>query len=289
MLRPVKSTSSAIPYSEGSARPWWLWPNVLSLDAPLVAVVWQEAFGRAAGVDLSWDQRGLLALCAWLAYCGDRLLDARRLTGPVDSARHEFARVHAKPLRWLWGLGFVGATVLALKLSALELKMGVLLLAGVIGYFVLQHHARWRLTAGRWKELMVGVGFGLGTLFFVGLQTPLSGALISLGLAWMGLCALNCLLIAGWDRDRDAAIGQPSMARYWPGLRGGMSWGLGGVVGLAILAGGFDPDWWPMALVTVLAALGLWELARRPVAAGAEANRVWADAILLTPVLWLLM
>ena len=23
--------------------PWWLWPNLLALDAPLVAVVWQHA------------------------------------------------------------------------------------------------------------------------------------------------------------------------------------------------------------------------------------------------------
>ena len=30
--------------------PWWLWPNLLGLDAPLVAVVWQQALARMQGV-----------------------------------------------------------------------------------------------------------------------------------------------------------------------------------------------------------------------------------------------
>lgn len=29
--------------------PWWLWPNLLSLDAPVVAVAWAWMFSKAWG------------------------------------------------------------------------------------------------------------------------------------------------------------------------------------------------------------------------------------------------
>ena len=95
----MKPALSVIALPAARMRPWWLWPNVLSLDAPVVALVWQAAFARLLAVELGWTQRGLLAVCVWLAYCGDRLLDARRLPeGSVDSARHAFARDHSKAL-----------------------------------------------------------------------------------------------------------------------------------------------------------------------------------------------
>ena len=50
-----------------------------SLDAVVVALAGQEAFAHVAGVSLGAADRLLLGLCAWLAYCGDRLLDGRRI------------------------------------------------------------------------------------------------------------------------------------------------------------------------------------------------------------------
>ena len=32
--------------------PYWLWPNVLSFDAPLIAIFWQEGFAVSIGVEL---------------------------------------------------------------------------------------------------------------------------------------------------------------------------------------------------------------------------------------------
>ena len=149
-LRPVKANWPAtISVVEDTGRPWWLWLHVLSLDAVIVALVAQEAFAWGAGATLSGVERGLLALCAWLAYCGDRLLDARRLKGPVDSARHEFARMHAKPLSGAWGLGLLGAVLLAGQLTRAELLAGGALAVLVGGYFFLQHHNKLRALAGR--------------------------------------------------------------------------------------------------------------------------------------------
>ena len=185
------------------SRPWWLWPNLLSLDAPLVALAWQEIFARALlSLELDWMQRGLLAVCVWLAYCGDRLLDVRRLPeGPVESPRHAFARENSRTLIMVWGMGLVLAAILALQIPLRELLVGLVLLVVVAGYFALHHLQSTRARAGRWKELMVGVGFAMGTLFFVVMNGHFTVPFLLAAAAWAGLCTLNCLMIAGWDRE----------------------------------------------------------------------------------------
>ena len=42
--------------------PWWLWPNLLSLDAPLVAVLWQGIFAASAGVSIPFAAHVLLGI-----------------------------------------------------------------------------------------------------------------------------------------------------------------------------------------------------------------------------------
>ena len=56
------------------ATPWWLWWNILSVDAPAVAVVWAALFARAAGSRLSAAEAAALALSVWIIYTSDRLL-----------------------------------------------------------------------------------------------------------------------------------------------------------------------------------------------------------------------
>lgn len=285
-LRPVKeSWPATISVVEDAGRPWWLWLHVLSLDAALVALVAQEAFAWSAGATLSGVERGVLALCAWLAYCGDRLLDARRLKGPVDSARHEFARMHANPLSVAWGLGLLGALVLAGQLPRTALLAGGALAVGVGGYFFLQHHQKMRALAGRGKELMAGVGFAAGTLFFVLMKAPFSMPLALLGIAWACICSLNCLLIAGWDRARDRAMGQHSLAGQWPGMETALPRLAMAPLALAGAAPVLEVALLPLAVALAGSALALLELARRAPEMDPELRRVWADAVLLTPVL----
>ncbi|MBT5846476.1 MAG: hypothetical protein HOH86_07750, partial [Verrucomicrobiales bacterium] len=171
----MKPSFTVIALPVARMRQWRLWPNVLSLDAPVVALVWQAAFARILAVELGWTQRGLLAVCVWLAYCGDRLLDARRLpAGPVDSARHAFARDHSKALTVAWCVGLAMAAVMALQMSAREMFAGAGLLAAVGVYFLLHHLQSSRERAGRWKEPMAGMGFAVGALFFVALNLQIN-------------------------------------------------------------------------------------------------------------------
>lgn len=59
------------------SKPAWLLPNLLSLDAPLVAVCWQALLAADTGLALRPAAQVALGLTVWLIYIVDRLLDVR--------------------------------------------------------------------------------------------------------------------------------------------------------------------------------------------------------------------
>ena len=63
----------------------WLWPNLLSLDAPVVALLWQILFARCFHARVELLPSILLVLAVWLIYAADRTIDAWR--GRVDRIR----------------------------------------------------------------------------------------------------------------------------------------------------------------------------------------------------------
>ncbi len=80
-------------------KPWWLIPNLLSLDAPLVAVVWLYIFAKTWRVEyLPWAAYVSLGLVVWVIYVTDRLLDASLGGGIPEKleARHAFHQRHRK-------------------------------------------------------------------------------------------------------------------------------------------------------------------------------------------------
>jgi len=161
------------------------------------------------------------------------------------------------------------------------------LLAIVAGYFFLQHHRTTRKRAGRWKELMVGAGFAGGSIFFVAVRAELSVGLVCLGMAWAVACMQNCLVVAGWDRDEDLAMDQPSLAREMSGLHRWLLIGLlvqFALVGIAVLSHG---AWLKLGGTLLLSGALLGELERRGMHWPTEQRRVWADAVLLCPLLTL--
>ena len=79
--------------------PWWRWPNLLILDSPLLALIWQEQFARVAGVSVGWGDRVLLFCCIWLVYWADRALDAVESGGKTETDRHAI-QLRGKPI-WL--------------------------------------------------------------------------------------------------------------------------------------------------------------------------------------------
>src|SRR5665213_4378258 len=95
------------------SRPW-LWPNLLSLDAPLVALLWQLLFVRCFHGSLGLLPAALLAVAVWIIYVADRTLDAwHGAPGTAEQPRHEFYRRHWRTVLPIWIAALGGGAWLA--------------------------------------------------------------------------------------------------------------------------------------------------------------------------------
>jgi hypothetical protein len=74
-------------------------PHLLSLDAPIVAVVWARLFAESLNLDRLFPGVYLMLFCSvWTIYLGDRLLDTAPWKKKISrTARHQFFRKH-----WWW-------------------------------------------------------------------------------------------------------------------------------------------------------------------------------------------
>lgn len=268
-----------------------VWLNLFCLDAPLVALVWQWIFARSFGAHLPWPLRALLFLTAWLIYLGDRFADSMRLPAESPrSERHQFCQDHM--VGWWIAIVVIFVVDAGLALRTLDLQM--LFLGGTLAvvcalYLFLNH-----LLGGRWrpvpmKEKAVGVLFAAGTTLAVVGQLP--GLTVSFAFAvvlFAMLCTLNCLCIASWERDLDAAQGKTSLLTGWPGVARVLKpFGLFIVVLslVLVLPWRFAAPLWICLAASALLLIWLHaaEHLRR------DYRTALADLVLLTPVLvWLL-
>ena len=263
-----------------------VWLSLVCLDAPVVAVAWQWLFGRIFGAQLTLSLRFLLFLTAWLIYLGDRFADTLRLPpGTAISLRHRFCREHM--MGWWIAIVVIFLVDASLALRTLDLQMLLLggVLAAICGVYLFLNQS----LGGKWrplplKEKAVGILFAAGTTLGVIGQLP--GLTASFGVAVMLfaiLCTFNCLLIAAWERELDAAQGKASFLTSWPAV-----------------SRFFQPIGYGLAFVTVILAifwrfaLPLWLclgvsailLVRLNLARGlSRDNRTaLADIVLLTPL-----
>jgi len=266
--------------------PLWAWPTVLSLDAPVVALVWQESFVRTLHLSLGITPRLLLGLSVWLVYAADRWLDGFSFQSErPGSPRHAFYALRRWPLLQLWLVILFLAVVLAgAALPWADLVHGLLLLGLTIGYFIGVHLLP-RFSQLIPKEIQVSILFGIGvTLFlwgradFVELALPL--------LPFMLLCFLNCAFISLWEHPLDCCQGRPDVLTRLPGLEAWLPPATVMTMGIsAILALASDPAYyWTLALCSALLLL----LHARGQELDLTARRVLADAVLLLPLALLL-
>jgi len=113
--------------------PWWLWPQVLCLDAPLVAVLWGAALGRSHYLHLPSAFLWALGLATWLIYLVDRVADDE--PGPLPtSTRHWFVQRYR---RWVWcavvagGVGLVWLVLARLPVALVGQGMVIAMLAAL--------------------------------------------------------------------------------------------------------------------------------------------------------------
>jgi hypothetical protein len=99
-----------------------LWVHVLSLEAPIVAVLWQAALAKAHGVTLMPMLHVGLGLAVWTIYALDRTWDTFHDRDPWHDRRHAFYRRH----RWKLLLLIIPAAAVVLVWMALrEIPEGI--------------------------------------------------------------------------------------------------------------------------------------------------------------------
>ena len=188
-------------------KPWWLLPNLLSLDAPLVAVVWLCLFARTWGVSYH-PTHGyvLLALGVWVLYVADRVLDAT-LHGdsPRCQARHHF---HRKHWRKFVG-GAVVAAIAALVIVLMQSPIAIFNYLLVEGLLVAVFFAIAAFTSSAAEEvpdaknIVAGVAFAFGTALMAHVylyDRGIRDLLLSREFhAFAVLCILNISAIDLWE------------------------------------------------------------------------------------------
>jgi hypothetical protein len=270
--------------------PAWLWPNLLSLDAPLVAAAWELLLARCYHVPAPLATTLVLALAVWVIYIGDRMLDAVRLASTEGlPARHRFYRAHWRALLLPAVVAApLGAWLAVTRLDAAVFLNGVILLAAIGAYFGLVH----LLPRRQWfpKELAVAAVFAAGCFLpaWRGAGLPGPGVAVP-ALLFAAVCWINLAIIehTEWARLRDRQWDAPHRSTALVGRHAVVASAGAALLGLLLMmlpALGAAP----MVLAAVaLGAAGLAALGARKDKLTADAVRVWADAVLLAPLLLL--
>jgi hypothetical protein len=203
----VPSVAPVVGSIVASEIPWWLWWNVLSIDAPIVAVAWAAVFARGSGGRLPVVDAAVLFLAVWVIYVSDRLLDGWTAgnRGALRE-RHFFCERHGVALVSLLMAASGGIFWLtAESLPAAERDAGVRLGLLLVLYLAAIHAFCGRFSRALPKEIFVGIVFAGGVTLPIWShgrelrwQECIPWAFFAL------LCCLNCLAIEDWERHDDS-------------------------------------------------------------------------------------
>ncbi len=175
---PDSKTENLRPESPAYASiPWWLWVQVLSLDAPVVIVLWQAALAHTHRIHLPAAFYWGLGLVTWMVYLLDRTADALsgRLEQPL-SARHAFCLRHRKLI--LAGLLPAGCVAM-LWTAVTQLPAGLLwqgLAMGLLGAIYLACFSARRATG--LHTVLVGTAILFGLALIIGLPLPVPAKMV---------------------------------------------------------------------------------------------------------------
>ncbi|MDE3105897.1 MAG: hypothetical protein KGK08_12045 [Acidobacteriota bacterium] len=266
--------------------------HLLSLDAPSVAVCWTWFVASACQIPLSRAMTLALFLAVWLLYAADRLLDARQLfVDPLHTAqleaRHLFPHRHYKAFLTATALVTLALATLVHALPSPILLRYLVLAVLLGGYLTIIHSvaAPQRLP----KEFAVGLVFAAFVFLPAGTMAPqLQSQLVGPAAAFAALCTFNCLFIYAWEHFGDS----PQYPEANPLTRAVLPYlPIAAVAFLLLMLAGAtrhrtpaSPLYLAIALSTLL--LGVLHGLRhrlQPITL-----RAAADAVLLTPLLWLL-
>jgi len=178
---------------------FWGFMNSRNLDAPLVAVIWQELVSDVFVSEMTWGRRFLLFLAVWIVYCFDRHIDSES----SQTARHRFHRKHPFKLRlFLQLLSFMGVGLAFAHLNT-EAWIGFLFIGGwAIIHLFLAHNKVFQDAFPLPKEWRVGFIFAAGTILQPwSLRQSDYPHVFWVWLLLGFIFTANCLWFSYWDGD----------------------------------------------------------------------------------------
>jgi hypothetical protein len=270
-------------------KPLWLYPNLLSLDAPLVAVAWLHIFAQTWRLGYHpWEAYVSLGLVVWAIYVGDRLLDVSLFGGPDGplEPRHEFHYRHRKAFAVAVGVALVTAIALVVTRMPMtiykHLMLGGVMVAGFFGLSMLSSQDADEIPLS--KNILAGVAFAFGTAMTAHLYRWEYGIYELLVtrefVCFAVLCVLNISAIDIWEHAaRSADIETKASDELTLTLP---------LVLLGAAALGFaveDMTTRPFFIAILTGVALLYMLNRSRSKYSMDALRVLADVALLVPVL----
>lgn len=273
-------------------KPWWLYPNLLSLDAPLVAVAWLYVFAKTWRLGYhQWEAYACLGLVVWIIYAGDRLLDvsiSSTMPGHRIGARHEFHKRHRRKFRIGIAVAFVTALVLLITRIPVAiytyLLVGGVLVAGFFGLALLTDQDSDEVPYA--KNILAGSTFAFGTAMTAHLYRPEVGihemATSPAFLSFAVLCVLNISAIDLWEHSASA---RDSATRAFDEVALTLPLLLLGAAALLLALRDQQQSARPFFYAILTGAALLYILNRNRERFSLDALRVLADGAVLAPVL----
>jgi hypothetical protein len=266
----------------GSRQPWWLLPNLLSLDAPIVALAWQHVLGISFHTETDWFGRAALALAVWAIYLLDRLLDTRRPVEHTEALRHRFARNHRSAMLVLLTAALAAGLISVINAPAALILNGSVLSAVVLVYLICVHRGMLPVP----KEQAVSILFATGVALAPLADGSHLSAIAIAALPLFFLCLANTAAIEHfeWSRLHHRSSPAPHALTRWIAERYlAFCLGVTVICGLGAMCTSVDELRLPLAYsAAAMLALSVLHVARNRLST--EAFRVLADAALLSPL-----
>jgi hypothetical protein len=289
---PLTTVAEAAPDWK---RKVWLWPNVLSLDAPALAIVWQLLFIKCVGAHFFEPSLfALLGATCWVIYAGDRILDGfQNPILPGETPRHQFYRLNRRaivPFIVLVSIATLWASIV--YIPPLLLDKCLLLGSAVSLYLILVHVAPKRLQSYWPKELIVAALFAISVSLPA--WTDISNHQVKIlvpVLALTSLLWINAVAIECWEQALDLSEAHLQARPRITQLLGAHLALVAFIIAIACLLVAFSPgspaSARPLYIAISASAILIGGLDSVRGDLSRDALRVLADATLLTPIFYM--
>jgi hypothetical protein len=194
--------------------------NDISLDAPLIAVVWQGLIAEVFSVSLEIHHHLILGTAVWLCYSADRCAEPCFVNG-ISSSRHQIFKKHKMPFVFIWIALFFGAFFWSfLVLPPSCLLWGIHLFGLCVTNFILcKKESKTGIPSSVPKEMRTAGILAFGCLFFPAYEASLNFVNCSVVFFIVFyLLFINCLSISRWELTLDSKRGSLTFLQQSPRL-----------------------------------------------------------------------